>query len=112
MFDWLMEPIQRLIEWLYMGIYDFIVETFALFVEYVTIIMIKFTIWASSFAWDVASTILENIGASQALTSAWNLLPEQTVQTLYFFNVPQGMYMILTTAISKYVLRFIPFMGK
>lgn len=112
MLDWLMEPIKRLIEWLYSGIYDFIVETFALFVEYATIIMLKFTLWATSFAWDVSSTILENIGASDALASAWNLLPSDTVSTLYFFNVPQGIYFLITTAVSKYVLRFIPFMGK
>lgn len=110
MFDWLMEPINAILSWLFEGIYHFFVQAFAYFIEVFTYIMILFTLWATEFAWDVASAIIVNTGINNVINTAFSFLPAQTRETLNFFRVLEAITLLITSLISKYVMRFIPFM--
>jgi hypothetical protein len=112
MLDWLMEPINAILQWLYEGIYQFFVETFAYFVEVATLGMIKFAITTTNFAWDVAKEIIIDIGVTDALNSAWSTLPGDTASTLSFFAIPDVINILLAALVTRWVLTFIPFTGK
>jgi uncharacterized protein DUF2523 len=109
--DWLMDPINEIIDFLYDDIYDFFVESFAYLVEQITLGSIKFTVWSIGFAWDIAEQIIVDIGLSSAMDSAWSALPGDMVSTLAFFGIPTGISMLLNSFITRYTLRFIPFSG-
>jgi len=112
MLDWLMEPVNELLDFISDGIYTLIVESFALLVEYLTLKAIEFTIWSIGFSWDVAKAIINDLGLNDSLNSAWNLLPADSVSILSFFGVPNMISIILTALITSYTLKFIPFSGK
>jgi len=112
MLDWLMEPINRILDWLFSGIYDFIVETFAYLIEVGTLWFIKLSLAMSAFAWDIAEQIIQNVGLSDALNSAWSTIPGDTASVLAFFGIPTVVNVILNSLVAKYVMKFLPLVGK
>jgi len=112
MFDWLIEPINYVINWLQVTIYDYTVQSFAYMVEAATLASIKFMIWAIGFAWEVAEQIIVDLGVTDALNSAWSTIPGDTVSVLTFFQIPQMVSILVTAFITAYVMKFIPMTGK
>ena len=95
-------------EWLNSGSYGFITEAFAYLIEVATLAAIKFMLWAIPFAWGIAKQILEDIGLSQAINQAWGSLDSATLQTVSFFQIPAAVNNILTAAVTKMALRYVP----
>lgn len=112
MFDWLMEPINFVINWFQVTIYDYSVEAFAYMVKQMTLASIGFMVWAIGFAWEVAEQIIQDLGVTDALNSAWSTIPGDTVSVLTFFQIPQMVSILVTAFITAYVMKFIPMTGK
>jgi hypothetical protein len=96
-------------DWLWDGLYDFAVWAFAGLVEYLTLASIEFAIWAVGFAWDVAKQILQDLNFSAYLASAWGALPGNVAGLLTICRVPEVLTILASAVVTKYVLRFIPF---
>jgi len=112
MLDWLTAPIDFFVKWFNETIYEFFVNAFAYLVEQMTLASIKFTIWSSQFAWDIAKNIIDDLGVTDALNSAWSTIPGDTVSILAFFQIPDVINILLTALVTSYTLKFIPFSGK
>lgn len=90
------------------GLYELITQAFASMIEWLTIQQFKFMIWSIGFAWDIGQKILADIGISQALQNAWGGLDSQTMSVLMFFRIPDAVNIILSSGVTRFVLRFIP----
>jgi len=112
MLDWLIDPIDFFVTWFQETIYEFFVSAFAYLVESMTLASIKFTIWSSQFAWDIAKQLINDLGVTDALNSAWSTIPGDTVSVLAFFQIPDVVNILLTAFVTSYTLKFIPFSGK
>jgi hypothetical protein len=88
------------------GIYEFCKKAFAEFVKYSVIAMITFKIYAMTFAYDVATQILDDLNLSSALSSAWSAMDSQVAQAAAFFRIPEAINIILSAKLTKFVLKF------
>lgn len=91
------------------GIYEFFTEWFATFVQWLTVGAIEFTIVAIQFSWDVAKAILNDLNVSSHLNSAWNSLPGDSLSYASLIRLPEALNIVLSSVVTKYVMRFIPF---
>jgi uncharacterized protein DUF2523 len=110
--DWLMSPINRILDFLNEDIYPLFVDAFAYLVEQLTLMSIKSTIWSIGFGWDVSKSIIDDLGVSDQLNNAWSSLDSGTINVLTFFSIPEAIGMLVTAAVTAYTLKFIPFSGK
>jgi len=95
-------------EWLNSGTYNFFTEAAAYFIEKATIAYLKFVAWAIPFAWGIGKQILLDLNITQTINSAWSNFDSQTLATLNFFRVPEGINYLFTAGATKLALRFIP----
>lgn len=112
MFDWVVDPISRLLKFFEDDIYQFFVDAFAYLVEQLTLGSIKFMIWSMQFGWDVAEQIILDLGLNDKLNQAWGLMDNDTISILSFFGIPEVVSILLSAIVTSYVLKFIPFSGK
>jgi hypothetical protein len=99
--------IQKFWDFLQIGIYDFFVDWFALFVIDYTIALVKFKIYMVGFAWDIAQSALDQIDLSGQLSEAWSGVNSHVLDALTFFNVPDALNIILSAYVTRYVLKLI-----
>lgn len=95
-----------ILTWLSTGIYDFVVEAYAWIIIKVTTFKFGFMLTMLEFYWGVAKEILQQLNISQEITSALSSLPQGTVEKLNFFNVINGINLILNAFVTRFVLRF------
>lgn len=89
------------------GIYDFVTEAFAWIIIKVMIFKIESQLFLMVYAWDVAKEILIQLNISQEIKSALSALPTQTVEHLNFFNIINGINLIINAFMTRFVMRFI-----
>lgn len=102
----MIEFFNEIMNWLDVGIYDWIKETYAWLVVEITILKLEFQMLAMVFAWDVASEIIQQLDITGEIESAIHRLPSVTIQQLYFFNVIEGVNLALNALVTRFVLRF------
>lgn len=90
------------------GLYDSIVWAYTQWIEFYTVASLKFQLHALELAWDIARTILYNLQISQKLQSFFSLLPSDVAVNVGALRIPEGIGLILTAYVTRYVLRFIP----
>ncbi|WP_417784452.1 DUF2523 family protein [Terasakiella pusilla] len=95
-------------DWIYSGIYTFTVDAYAYFIKQSVKAYIGFMITAIPFAWDVAQSIMNDLNISSYLDSAWGTLDAPTRSILAYLKIPEGVNFILSSAVTRFVLRFIP----
>ncbi len=95
-------------EWINSGVYEFFTEFTAYLIEAATLSYIKFLNFVIPFAWGVAKVIIEDLNISSLINSAWNDLPELSRALLTAMKVPEIINLVISGAVTKYVLKFIP----
>lgn len=101
--------LQSISDWLLVGIYDFSTDAFSYLVIKMTEGSVAFTIWATSFGWDVAKNVIDSLGLSTAMNLAFSSIDSQSMQIVYYLKLPEVLNTILTGSVTRYVLNFIPF---
>lgn len=91
------------------GIYDLLVWLVKGFIEYFTLESLSFLVWAVRFAWDIAKGILQDLGYFAALSSAMAGIDPEILGLISVLRIPDALTIIVSAAVTKYVLRFIPF---
>jgi len=110
--DWLLVPVTQLIDFITNGIYDFTIESFQFLMLKITLFTIDTVIFFISLAWDLMKVILNQVGITNALSSAWSYLDSGMLSTLTFFGIPDLINIITTAFLTKFLFKFIPFIGK
>lgn len=103
----MMQFFNEILTWITSGIYDFTVEAYAWIIIKVMIFKIESQLFLVTFAWDIAKEILTELNISQEVESALSALPAETVQHLNFFNVINGINLILNAFVTRFVMRFL-----
>lgn len=71
---------------------------------------IAFQIWALQFSYEVATSIIEQLGVSQLLNEAWGRLDSKIIAALNYFRVPDAINLIVSAGVTRYVLNVVPFL--
>lgn len=102
------EALQFIADWFNETIYQFVVDATAFYVQMATIWTVKTAVAAMSFAWDVAKSLIEQIGLSDYMASVWSAIPGQYQSWLAYLNIPDGVANIITAGATRIALRFVP----
>lgn len=102
--EFIEQALQVISDWFDLGIFDFFTQVFKQIVAYLVVAQIKFKIWAITFSWEVAKTILFNLHLSSVIQASWNTLDSQTLGYLNFFRVPESLNILIQAVITRMTL--------
>jgi|GEM_PF-5651060 len=94
--------------WLTTGIYEFATEAFAYALKWAILAKIKTTIWFLAFGWEIASTLVDELGIIDLLDEGFDLLPESAANLLLWFDFPSIINTVLGANISAWIIRITP----
>ena len=100
--------INGVMEWLNSGVYTFATDATAFMIKKAVISYITFLYKMIPFAWGVAQSIMNDLNVSAYLNSAWGSLDSTTRSIATFLKLPEGVNFILSAAMTKFVMKFIP----
>lgn len=100
---------QAILDFFYNDIYSFVTKAYAEFIKAEMIAEFKFKIAVMSFAWDVAKELLASLQISSFINQAWGSLDSRALQLLTFFRVPEGLNLLISSATTKFVFKFMGF---
>lgn len=101
----MLELLSDIYEWFTTGIYEFAVELVAYLVEWIVVGMITAKLWAAVFFWDVAKTILVNVGLSPMIEASWASLDSRLLGHLTFFKIPEAINILLQAIVTRFSMR-------
>lgn len=102
------EFIDGIMSWLNSGSYGFFTDLTAYMIKQSVKTYIAFLIEVIPFAWGVANEIIDDLNISQHLNSAWGSLDSDTRAIAGALKIPEGVNFLLSSAVTRFVLRFIP----
>ena len=102
-----MSVFQVIYDFITIDIYNLITEAVAFIILHWTLFSLKLQLSFMQFSWDVASVIIADLQITQKINESLNLLPNDVVQKLHFFNVTSGLNLIINAAVTRYVMGFI-----
>lgn len=105
--DSFIDAIQYFLNWFSTGIYEFAEQAFKEATAWYVVAVVKAKIYMVGFAWDVAKIVLENIGLSQFVNSAWGALSPKLIGYLTFFKVPDALNIVIQAYATRFVLNVI-----
>lgn len=102
------EFLQSISDFFQVGIYEWFKETAAYFMQTLIIWWIKCQIWGITFAWEIAGNILQALNINAQINAAFGGLPPQVISGMQFFKIPEGLNLLITAGMTRFVLGFIP----
>lgn len=102
------EFLQSISDFFTTGIYDFFAEAAKYFVTTLLIWWVKAKIAGLEFAWGVAQGVIDGFQVSARLSSAFGMLPPDVSSIVNFFRFPEAVNLIMSGAVTRFVLRFLP----
>ena len=100
----ILDGLQFIIDWFQTGIYTFFEELLKEAVAWLVIAKIKFQIWALTFSWEVAKTIMFNLNIGSYIQSAYATLDPTLMGYLNYFRVPESLNLITQALITRLTL--------
>jgi len=94
------------------GIYDFFKALLVILTKAALYSYLQFQIFMLEVAYEVAQEIMQEVGITQVIQQAWGAIPADVYSTLLFFNVPQGINLILAAIPTRIAFGFIPGVGR
>jgi len=98
-------PLVLLLDEFLKSLYDFFVWLAAKII----IGLFLFSGWMIAFSWDVARSILDQLGVSELILHAWLAIPSEYAAILNFLKIPQAFNMVFSSIMTRYVMTYIPF---
>lgn len=93
------------------GIYDLLTWAFAKFVEGFLITGLNFLIWALPFSWGVAKQVLVDLNITSVVNAAWGSVDSGILGYANLLQLPEALNLLISAYMTRFVLRFIPFIG-
>jgi hypothetical protein len=100
----IIEGIQLFIDWMNTGIYVFFEDLLKEAVAWFVIAKIKFQIWALTFAWEVAKTIIFNLNIGMYIEQSFSQIDSMTMGYLNFFRIPDCVNLLVQAAVTRITL--------
>lgn len=89
------------------GIYTLLTQFVAWFIKWSVVAMWKIKLAILNFSWDVAQEILISLHLSDYMNTALGSLNVQVFNMLQFFRIPEGINIILSAGVTKFIMRFL-----
>lgn len=102
------EFFDSVLTWLFEGTYQLVTDGFAYGLKWIILAKINTTIFFLEFGWEVAQTLLTEIGLFDLLDTALANLSSEMAALFYWFNGPALVNTILGAHISAWVIRLTP----
>ena len=109
--EWMETFINEMLAFKDSGIYDFVTESFAYFIESMTLLLFDYYYEVIKFSWDVSLNIMEDLGFSAMLSNMFSHFDSAILDLLLFFRVPEVVSVIVNAYITRYVMSWIPYSG-
>jgi len=77
-------------------------------VKWIIIAWLESKLFFMEMAYGVASGIIQSFGISETINSAWSSLPPLYLQVFTYLMIPDAINMILTAAITRFVMELLP----
>lgn len=68
--------------------------------------VLEFKLYMVQFSWGVAQQLITQLNLSTYINQAWSQVDQTLVGTLTYFRIPEGINLVLSAGITKFVLRF------
>ena len=94
------------------GLYDFFAAVFVILTKVAIYSWFQGLIFLLDISFTVAKEILEELGVSSAVQQSFAMLPSEVSSTLSFLGVPQGLNIVFGGLSTRFVMRFVPFIGR
>ncbi len=111
MFDWLVDFVQWIWDWLASGIYDFVVAAFVLLTKVALKLYYEMTVLAADVAYELLNEFIESLNLSEYIAQKYNSLDSKAVQFFAFFRIPEGLNLLFNAMGTRLIMRYIPFIG-
>jgi len=103
-----LDILKYIADWITTGIYQFFIDAIAYLLTAFLIKWLEFKLWGLQFAWAIAKALYSSIGANAQLQAAWGMLPSDVASACRFFHVPEAVNVLLTAAMTRFAMSFIP----
>lgn len=90
------------------GIYDFFGDLLVALLEWVVVLLLSTTKFCVSFGWGIVKVIIQDLNLSGSINSAWSGLPADVRFILVSFRIPEGINIIFSSFITRFILNLIP----
>lgn len=107
--EWFQESIQQVLNWFTTDQYSFWEEWVAYILIQLTIWKIEFMAWSVQFSWGVAKAVLDQLQISQQLNDMWAATDSYVLGWLTYLKIPDGINMLLSSFVTRLVLRMMGF---
>lgn len=94
----------------------FEVDLYQIFTDYVAYLIIqaqvaywKIKLSALSFSWDVAQSIISQLGISSYISSAFSSLDSDLLDVISYIKIPDFVNIIVSAVTTKFVFKFLGF---
>lgn len=91
------------------GIVDLVVSANDYFIGKITVWKYSLLTWSIDLVSGRISAIFDGISYQAGVLSAWSNLPDDVVQTLSFFNVPEAVALITGAYGTRFIIGLIPY---
>ncbi|ROR99919.1 uncharacterized protein DUF2523 [Sinobacterium caligoides] len=102
--DQVMVGFQTLIDFFTVDVYTFFNEALVQLGSYVVIWMFKAKMVAMVFAYEVAVAVLDNIGLSAMINSAWGGIDSKIMGIITAFRIPDAINVLLNAYVTRFIL--------
>lgn len=110
--DSILDFFQWVWDFLSLGIYQFVKDVLVLLTKVAIYSWISTQILALDVAYSAAQSILSNLGVAEAVREKWSALPAEVLSALSFFGIPQALNIVFSALSTRFVLKFVPFVGR
>jgi len=94
------------------GIYDLLKALLVIATKAALYSYIQMQIFALEVAYEAAQDVVNSIGVTQQIRQMYSGLPGEVLSGLSFFGIPQGLNILFSAFSTRFMLRFVPFIGR
>jgi hypothetical protein len=103
--DTIVDGITWIINFIYFGIYEFIVEVMQELVAWLVIAKLQTMLFLIEFSWGVAKQIMVNLNVGDYIQLGFNGLDPVLMGYLNFFRVPESLNLIVQAICTRLTLK-------
>jgi hypothetical protein len=59
-------------------------------------------------AYEIASTLIQSVGLSEAINNSWQQVPSQFQSVFLYLKIPDALNMILSAFVTRFILGLMP----
>ena len=75
---------------------------------WIVIAYLKIKLIMMESAWGIAKTLIEGLGISAVIDSAWSSLDSQLLQAFTYLRIPESLNMLLNAYVTRFVMGMMP----